>query len=61
MSHTFLNLCTNTYEFAQLHKNICIAYKSWGAKVNICCKFYEVVKTVPEKLGDTLTLKFVEI
>ena len=50
MSHTFLNLCTITYEFAQLRKNICLAYKSCGEKVNMCCRFYEVVENVSKKL-----------
>jgi hypothetical protein len=27
MSHTFLHLCTITYEFSQLRKNICLVYK----------------------------------
>ena len=61
MSHTFLNLAQLRTDFLQLRKNICIAYKRCGAKVNMCCRFYEVVVTVSEKLCDRLTLKFVEI
>ena len=61
MTHTFLYLCTIIYEFAQLCKNICLAYKSFGAKVNTCCRLYGMVETVYEKLCDRLTLKFVQI
>jgi len=32
-----------------------------GANVNTCCRLYEVVETVPEKLCDIHTLKFVQI
>ena len=61
MSHTFLNLFIINFEFAQLRKNICIAYKRCGAKVKMCCRFYDVFETVPETMCDRLTLKFVEI
>jgi hypothetical protein len=61
VSHTFLNLCTITYEFAQLCKNICFGYESCGVKVNMCCRLYEVLETVSEKLCVRRTLKFVEI
>jgi len=51
----------HNYKFAHLRKNICFAYKSWGAKVNTCCRFYEVFEIIPDKLCDSLTLQLLEI
>jgi len=50
-----INLCTCMRVFISLVSISC------GANVNTCCRLYEVVETVPKKLCDRLTLKFVQI
>jgi len=50
-----INLCTCIRIY------ISIFYTSSEAIVSTCCRLYEVVETVHEKLCDKVILKFVEI
>jgi len=54
-AHLLINLCTYIRIF------IGLVYISCEAKVNTCCRLYEVVETVNEKLCDKVILTFVEI
>ena len=50
-----INLCNCIRMF------ISLVYTSCEANVNTCCRLYEVVETVHEKMCDKVVLKFVEI